>query len=245
MSLVLIQNSSTISSPSITSAILIGLYIALLGFFILLVISRYKIKKDRRRLEGKVKQLERRNNEESLKNNRYQDKANTIRLKYTEQIGALKDRISQLERELSTKNNNELQEVSLKDSSNISSEEQNTADSEGQQLKSVTVEFTVHTTFFLGFPDTESAFYAPEATESPTEESFYKIKGDQLFLYEEASPATMQSALNFIENHVKRACIILNARESFHSKLIMEEPGRIERVDDDYRIIDKLRVRYE
>lgn len=98
--------------------------------------------------------------------------------------------------------------------------------------------------YYLPFPDKEKTYYAPEASSVPKADTFYKIEEENLLIYDNISTEQMNAAMNFVENHIKRVCVIQNAREPFHTKVIMISPGKVIRKADDYLVTDKIRVLY-
>lgn len=97
---------------------------------------------------------------------------------------------------------------------------------------------------YLPFPDNECTFFAPDASHNPKEDTFYKIDNEELLLHDNISSEEMKTAMNFAENHIKRVCLIMNARETGHSRIVLIEPGKIKLRENDYYVIEKIKVKY-
>lgn len=99
---------------------------------------------------------------------------------------------------------------------------------------------------FLGAPDNEKVFYAPEATQTPNANTLFVIGHTMnLSLYPNINPLAMKSAMNSVEIHIKRVCDILNKKEPQHSKIIMLEPGEVAKEREDFLVINKMKVKFE
>lgn len=99
---------------------------------------------------------------------------------------------------------------------------------------------------FLGAPDNEKVFYAPEATQIPNANTLFVIGHTmKLSLHNNINPLAMKSAMNSVEIHVKRVCEILNKKEPQHSKIVMLEPGEVAKENEDFLVINKMKVKFE
>lgn len=98
--------------------------------------------------------------------------------------------------------------------------------------------------YYMSFPDNENTFYLPEATPEPQNDSFYMIVNSELKLFDQIQEKEMKAALNFVDNHIKRACVIMNARESNHTQIRMVEPGKVVIEDTDVVVLEKMKVEY-
>lgn len=99
--------------------------------------------------------------------------------------------------------------------------------------------------FYLASPDKERAFYAPEATVVPDNQTLYVIKDNVLELYDRADNRAMESAINFFEIMIKRVCDVSNSKEAHHSKIVMVQPGRVFKENDDFVVTDKIKVMFQ
>jgi hypothetical protein len=100
--------------------------------------------------------------------------------------------------------------------------------------------------YFLGSPDKEKAFYAPEATENPGANTLYVIEEDNtLNLYNKINSQAMKSAMNSVEIHIKRVCEIMNAKEPQHTKIVMLKPGEVTKENEDFLVTNKMKVKFD
>lgn len=226
------------------TTLLIVLYVLLLIFFFFLLWGRFKIKDERDKYKNEAR------SQKELKE-QMQKEIIDLRTKLeslTKTNKLLSDQNEKLKGLTTSKINPNVSKVNLiekADPVQIEEESPNKAIelqvTPRQELSSTPSE----PVFYLGFPDSDNTFYALEATDTPSDESFYKIIGDDIMLHDNIDPDKMKMALNFIENHVKRACVILNSKESFHTKIVMEDSGKVEKDGDDFKITKKLKVKYD
>lgn len=102
-----------------------------------------------------------------------------------------------------------------------------------------------HSELYLKAPDREKAFYAPEATKSPDSDSVYIWKNDKyLILYPDMKISTINSIMASTDIYIKRACQIINAKESHHTRFEMVEPGEVIQEEDDLIVTKKLKIKY-
>lgn len=204
--------------------------IVLLGFAIILLYQKKQFyKRKYKHYKGEFKKYENRNSNQHL----------NVSLK-RETIGRNKDSVKSNEK-------TSTQTVEIKEIIKETPNEPIVLDP-NLALKQVKDSTEIHISkeevFYLPFPDKENAFYAPEASIQYNEDTFYEIKNDKLELSNKISNELMKTALNFPENHLKRVCTIINARDSGHSSVVMVEPGKVIKEEDDFVVTKKMKIEY-
>jgi adenine-specific DNA methylase len=99
--------------------------------------------------------------------------------------------------------------------------------------------------FYFKTPYEDNKFLITDGKIAPNEKTIYCITNDTLKLQENINTETMNSAINSMDLVIKTACLPLNSKEHNHSKIVMIEPGKVIKEGEDYRILEKIKVKFQ
>lgn len=101
---------------------------------------------------------------------------------------------------------------------------------------------------YLPFPYEDRKFYSGNQSNTPTNDSFYKVilddslQSGKLFIY--PSDALIKTAFNSHEMFLKSVCEYSNALESFHNNISTIAPGKVKLEGDDWAVIEKIKIKF-
>jgi hypothetical protein len=98
---------------------------------------------------------------------------------------------------------------------------------------------------FFKTPYEDNVFLIADGKTAPNEKTIYCISKDTLMIHDNINTEAMNSAINSMDLVIKTACLVLNSKEPNHTKIIMVEPGKVIKEGEDYRILEKVKVKFQ
>lgn len=99
--------------------------------------------------------------------------------------------------------------------------------------------------FYFSTPYLDNKFLISDGKITPNEKTFYCISNDTLMLYENINSEAMNSAINSMDLVIKTACQVINSKEPNHSVIRMVQPGKVIKEAEDYKILEKVKVKFQ
>ena len=164
--------------------------------------------------------------------------------------------INDLKRELSKVKRDNISEKQFVNEDNVKQHKETDEKPFSKEYRSEAVEIELEIDvnkprkeLFLPFPYEERKLYDGNRSESPNNDTFYRIalEGSLLEgkLFVQASDHLIINAFNSPEMYLKRACDYVNTLDSnIHSEIQTAEPGKVRLEGDDWVVNEKVKIKF-
>lgn len=99
--------------------------------------------------------------------------------------------------------------------------------------------------YYFSTPYLDNKFLISDGKTAPNEKTIYCISNDTLILHDNINTEAMNSAINSMDLVIKTACLVVNSKEPNHTNIIMVESGKVIKEGEDYRILEKLKIKFQ
>lgn len=102
-----------------------------------------------------------------------------------------------------------------------------------------------NTKYYFSTPYLDNKFLISDGKTAPNEKTIYCISNETLMLYDNINTETMNSAFNSMDLVIKTACLVVNSKEPNHNNILMVQSGKIIKEGEDYRILEKIKIKFQ